>query len=99
MTRMTHRGWPGTGPVPAAEYDYPRRLTAGELAVAGAAGVMAGLAAFYVARVLAARTPLNEPPPRAPLPAPVPSRTARAAARAAARGPLGAAPPPGRRRG
>ena len=58
---MTQRGWQGTGPVPAAEYDYPRRLTAPELAAAGAVGVAAGLAAFYVARVLAARTPLNEP--------------------------------------
>ncbi|CAA9338174.1 MAG: hypothetical protein AVDCRST_MAG40-2270, partial [uncultured Gemmatimonadaceae bacterium] len=72
MTRMTYRGWQGTGPVPAAEYDYPRRLGAGELAAAGAVGLAVGLAAFYVARVLAARTPLNEPPPRGPLPAPVP---------------------------
>ena len=58
---MTERGWPGTGPVPAAEYDYPRRLTTVELAAAGAVGMVAGLAAFYVARVLAARTPLTVP--------------------------------------
>jgi hypothetical protein len=65
---MTQRGWQGTGAVPAAEYDYPRRLGAGELAAAGAAGVVVGLAAFYVARVLAARTPLNEPAPPGAVP-------------------------------
>lgn len=98
MTRIEHRGWHGTGPVPAAEYDYPRRLTAGELAVAGAAGVVVGLAAFYVARVLAARTPLNEPPARAPLPEPVPSRAVRYAERDA-RAAVGASPRPARRGG
>ena len=80
MTGMRQSGWPGTGGVPAAEYDYPRRLTPAEIAAAGAVGVAAGLAAFYVARVLAARTPLNEPPPERPLPEPVPSRAAIAAA-------------------
>jgi hypothetical protein len=78
---MTQRGWQGTGAVPAAEYDYPRRLGGRELAAAGATGVVVGLVAFYVARVLAARTPLNEPTPpdAAPDAALVPSRAETAA--------------------
>lgn len=79
---MTHSGWQGAGGVPAAEYDYPRRLTAAETVAAAAAGVGAALAVFYVARVLAARTPLNEPAPARPPAAPVPSRAAQAAERA-----------------
>lgn len=94
---MTQRGWQGTGPVPAAEYDYPRPLTAGELGVAGAAGVVVGLAVFYVARVLAARTPLNEPAvPVAP--AAVSPRLLEYARRDA-RAALDAARRPARRRG
>jgi hypothetical protein len=77
---MTQRGWQGTGGVPAAEYDYPRTLTGAERAAAGAVGVVVGLAAYYVARVLAARTPLNEPAPAGT--ALVSSRASRAAERA-----------------
>ena len=73
---MTHRGWPGTGGVPAAEYDYPRQLTPVEIAAAAAVGVGVGLAAFYLARVLGARTPLNEPPVVRPAAEPVISRAA-----------------------
>jgi hypothetical protein len=91
---MTQHGWAGTGSVPAAEYDYPRQLTAVELAVAGAVAVGAGLAAFYVARVLAARTPLNAiVPAHAPL-APVKSPAELVAERADPDAPL-----PRRRRG
>ncbi len=76
---MTLRTWPGTGGLPAAEYDYPRRLGPGELAAAAGVALGVGLAAFYVARLLAAGTPGTAPPPRNALPTPVPSRAARAA--------------------
>ena len=85
---MRQSGWPGTGGVPAAEYDYPRRLTPAEIAGAAAVGVGVGLAAFYVARVLGARTPLNEPAPAFPLPDAVVSRAAEMAARANPDAPL-----------
>jgi hypothetical protein len=42
-----------------AEYSYRRKLSAGELLPAIGAGVVAGVLAFYVARVFLQRTPLS----------------------------------------
>jgi hypothetical protein len=47
-------------------YYYRRRLTVGELLPAIAVGVGAGLAAFYLTRLMAQRTPLVPSPGHEP---------------------------------
>jgi hypothetical protein len=58
MARTSDRG----ATVPAASYYYRRPLTARELLPAVGAGVGAGLAVFYLARLLLQRTPLVREP-------------------------------------
>lgn len=79
---MTQSEWQGTGGVAAAEYSYARRLGPVELATAGGVGLVAGLAVFYVARILAMRTALNEPMPTGGFLNVVPTPAALAARRA-----------------
>ena len=48
--------------LPAAEYYYRRPLSVGEMLPAIGAGVVVGLAGFYIARLFLQRTPLPRQP-------------------------------------
>ncbi len=64
-----------------SDYYYRRSLSAREIVPALAAAVLAGAAAFYVARILAQRTELL--PQRVPARVPEPPRARRSQARVA----------------